>query len=51
MKLVMTKDAKWHPEPDGHFQNKKAILNRMAIKKWHPHGDSNPSCRDENPVS
>lgn len=19
--------------------------------KWHPHGDSNPSCRDENPVS
>ena len=26
MKLVMTKDA-----------------------KWHPHGDSNPSCRDENP--
>lgn len=28
MKLVMTKDA-----------------------KWHPHGDSNPSCRDENPVS
>ena len=21
------------------------------LQKWHPHRDSNPSCRDENPVS
>ena len=24
---------------------------KIWAKKWHPHGDSNPGCRDENPVS
>ena len=42
MKLVMTEDAKWHPEPDGHFQNKKTILNRMAIKNGIPMGIRTP---------
>ena len=26
-------------------------LPKFWQKKWHPHGDSNPGCRDENPVS
>jgi hypothetical protein len=27
------------------------VIGQDAIDKWRPVGDSNPCCRDENPVS
>ena len=30
--------------------NKKALIKGF-LRNWHPVGESNPCCRDENPVS
>ena len=33
------------------MESERRVTDEGKMEKWHPQGDSNPCCRDENPVS